>query len=242
MSIKPNFIYHDQCDNRDETCSLCLEEEDENIKLNKETTYLPIVKNQYKETSRSIDAYNKAATSLNKETDKEIETRKKQQKSKFAWTKMSANNNKKNSYSAFSCLNLTISLVVLLFMVINIYWFTGNMSFATKQASNMWHFFNKGEIVNLTQALVSIYTASTNSTLSLSTQPNTTKNWLTPIYKQSFNTDTAQTPSFTNRKSSDNITQKDDEKDDNNNEYEYYEDEETTNTLGKLLNLSHKIR
>jgi hypothetical protein len=124
-------------DHEMEDCSFCEQEEDF-------TSYRPIVKNTYRETPESLK---KSVTSL---TNSE---RKKKDKNYF-WTRLGW---KPDPSHTFSVVNLAVSCVVLVFIILGIYFYTDNLSFATKQATEVWQHINNGNIVNLTKTLVTIY-------------------------------------------------------------------------------------
>ena len=123
-----------------DACSLCSEEENK---------LFPIIKDKvYKETVESVEAYNQAATSLNKQEQK------RQRKNIFGARLRST----LTSHPAFT---VFWSCLAIVFLVINIYLFTGNINFATRHATEVWTFFNSGEVGNLTKTLIAIYNMST---------------------------------------------------------------------------------
>ena len=148
---------------------MCLDEERSRHEEEEEedfTSFLPIIKSTSKETSQSISAYNKAACSLNRQTQRD-ESR--SRRKKYFWNNLCANVpfSLKVKYSAAT---LAVSCAVLLILVLNIFWYTGNLSLSTKQASEVWQFLNNGDIVNLTTALVSIYNGTLSQNNKASTQ------------------------------------------------------------------------
>jgi hypothetical protein len=137
-----NINKHDEHE-MEEGCSLCNEKEEDFTSYGR-----PIVKNRHREDSSS----KKTTASL---TNSESSSRQKRDKDYF-WTRLSWKN-KPNSSHAFSAVNLVVSCVVLLFIILGIYFYTDNLSFATKQATEAWKYINNGNIVNLTKTLVTIY-------------------------------------------------------------------------------------
>jgi hypothetical protein len=141
-----NINKHDEHE-MEEGCSLCNEKEEDFTSYGR-----PIVKNRHREDSSS----KKTTASL---TNSESSSRQKRDKDYF-WTRLSWKN-KPNSSHAFSAVNLVVSCVVLLFIILGIYFYTDNLSFATKQATEAWKYINNGNIVNLTKTLVTIYNITT---------------------------------------------------------------------------------